>query len=63
MHRNILFEILHVGEGCIPIDLDANVPTWDGLLRGERLRTMSCSDKLAKWNFVGLQVSVLVSRT
>ena len=54
----ILISNFYPGEGTLPIERP--VQTWLSIKHGgTRLRTMSCSDKICKWNVVGLQGALL----
>ncbi|GMS88240.1 hypothetical protein PENTCL1PPCAC_10415, partial [Pristionchus entomophagus] len=47
------------GEGTVLGEKEDERLSIDSFMLGQRLRTMSCSDKVLKWNVMGLQGSLL----
>ena len=50
---------IECGMGTVPLSPKAHLQTWDGVMSGDRLLTMACSDKILRWNVLGNKIIFL----
>ena len=55
--RGMLRSKIECGMGTVPLSPKIHLQTWDGVMSGDRLLTMACSDKILRWNVVGMSLS------
>ena len=56
--RGMLRSKIECGMGTVPLSPKIHLQTWDGVMSGDRLLTMACSDKILRWNVVGMSLSL-----